>query len=130
MNFLLKGCFVCLENFGGICGPRRDRYVHRGAPATHCDNSEQYFRRSNFELEHSEVLMVDLSLIAYFFRCLSVVQIFIQKLPRQVPRVLDVVDCPPDHRIALFMIYCIIQITMILFIILNATLKFSQRLLL
>ena len=33
------------------------------------------------------------------------------------------------HHITLFMIYCIIQITMILFIILNATLNFSQHLL-
>ena len=37
-----------------------------------------------------------LSFVA-FFQCSSVVQNFIQKLPCQVPRVLDLVDCPPHN---------------------------------
>ena len=41
--------------------------------------------------------MVGLSLFAYFFQCSSAVQTFIQKSPCQVPRVLDIVDCPPHN---------------------------------
>ena len=43
------------------------------------------------------ILLVGLSLFAYFFQCSSVVQTFIQKSPCQVPRVLDVIDCPPHN---------------------------------
>ena len=47
----------------------------------------------------TSILMVGFSLVAYFFSSsmLTVVQTFIQKLPCQVPRVLDVVDCPPHN---------------------------------
>ena len=72
--------------------------------------------------------MVGFSLIAYFFNAHA--HLLFRLLSRNyLVRSLGSLMSLIVHRITLFTIYCIIQFTMILFIILNATLKFLQHLL-
>ena len=138
MNFLLKGC--CLENLAACAarvGTMLCRYIVgknmvilysvTQPPATR-DNNEQHFRRTASWTLQNLILMVGFSLIAYFFNAHA--HLLFRLLSRNyLVRSLGSLMSLIVHRITLFTIYCIIQFTMILFIILNATLKFSQHLL-
>ena len=71
--------------------------MHRGTVQPH--NGLQWrtsFSDNILSLNLALLLIVAFSLIAYVFQCSSV-QTFVQKLSCQVPRVLDVVDCPPHN---------------------------------
>ena len=122
MNFLLKGC--CLENLAACAarvGTMLCRYIVgknmvilysvTQPPATR-DNNEQHFRRTASWTLQNLILMVGFSLIAYFFNAHA--HLLFRLLSRNyLVRSLRSLMSLIVHHITLFMIYCIIQITIL-----------------